>query len=88
MGVDTEVGEEGTWECKLEGLNWSSDIQRFEVKFVVPAVVSMETQRGHETDHEADIYESENLEFTCEAAEGLPQPRALWKLNSKIIDFQ
>ena len=71
----------------LNSGDYVADRQKFEVQFLRPATVEMTTLRPH-MDHEADIYETEEMEFTCAASNGLPQPRVLWYLNTRPIDFE
>ena len=74
-------------ETLLTDGDYANNKQKFEVQFLRPASVEMTTLRAH-MDHEADIYETEEMEFTCAASDGLPQPRVLWYLNTRPIDFE
>ena len=74
-------------ETLLTNGDYANNKQKFEVQFLRPASVDLTTLRAH-MDHEADIYETEEMEFTCAASDGLPQPRVLWYLNTRPIDFE
>ena len=37
---------------------------------------------------EAEIYDTEDVEITCIAENGLPEPNIQWFLNTRQIDFK
>ena len=92
IGVDPNINDEGSWDCRVQTVLANGDFddatESFQVKFLKPATVSMEVIRGHQDGQEAEIFETENMEFSCKADFGLPQPNIVWKLNTKVIDFK
>ena len=92
IGVDPSINDEGSWDCRVQTVLANGDFddatESFQVKFLKPATVSMEVIRGHQDGQEAEIFETENMEFSCKADFGLPQPNLVWKLNTKVIDFK
>ena len=94
IGYDTNVNEEGDWRCHLQTYRvdntFDDAMEAFNIQFLKPANVELEILSGHhvDSDHEAEIIESEEMEVNCVAANGLPQPTIFWYLNSKQIDFE
>ena len=44
--------------------------------------------RNAKRSSEAEIYDTEEIEITCTAQDGLPEPNIQWFLNTKHIDFK
>ena len=65
-----------------------------------PANVNVNIERGNKNTEgeleakeqkrssEAEIYDTEEVEITCRADDGLPEPKIHWFLNTKLIDIR
>ena len=77
---------------------YQHDQQFFEVKLLKPATVFVDIHRGQKMEEdgthqahrsaEAEIYDTEDVEITCTAENGLPEPNIQWYLNTRQIDFK
>ena len=90
--MDPSVNDEGSWDARVQTVlangEFKDAMESFQVKFLKPATVTMDVIRGHKDGQEAEIFETENMEFCCKADYGLPQPNIVWKLNTKVVDFK
>ncbi|XP_023328084.1 uncharacterized protein LOC111701147 [Eurytemora carolleeae] len=88
--LDPTIDLQGDWNCDLTSLpieedKYDDDQQFFKLKYLKPALVSF-TQEGRRGG-EKELFEGENLEMTCSATQGFPEPEIVWLLNSQPVNF-
>ena len=92
MGIDSRKSEEGEWECRLEAVTQTGAYvdasEKFQVQFLRPASISVSVVGDHDhQNQQVNTYPGEEIEVSCEARDGLPEPRVKWFLNRQEIDF-
>lgn len=89
--VDPDGYNQGSWNCDLssmpageQGDLYFEDQQYFNLKTIkAPDVKFSHSDRSSEK----ELFETEELEMTCTASNGWPEPTIVWFINSQPIKF-